>query len=165
MESRKDLLQKQITEALNANDTDLYSLLKSQWAHRFGVESLEELNNLDLDESTQALKKEDNQKVDESKNNILQDEEENSLRKDNEFFDTEEQHITKEYKESFVSTEIKSEDSLKSKSYKIDDNRNYKIQVIDNVTDAKSLPKVKPLIPLPPKPKYGFLVKWVRIKY
>ena len=48
MESRKDQLQQQIIEALRANDKDLYSLLRSQWAHRFGVESLEELKNLDL---------------------------------------------------------------------------------------------------------------------
>ena len=48
MESRKYQLQKQIIEALEANDDNLYSLLKSQWAHRFGVESLDELKNLDL---------------------------------------------------------------------------------------------------------------------
>ena len=50
MESRKYLLQQQIIEALKANDDDLYSLLKSQWAHRFGVESLEELKSLDLND-------------------------------------------------------------------------------------------------------------------
>ncbi len=48
MESRKYQLQKQIIEALKANDNDLSVLLKSQWAHRFGVESLEELKSLDL---------------------------------------------------------------------------------------------------------------------
>ena len=48
LESRKYQLQQQIIEALKANDNDLYSLLKSQWAHRFGVESLEELKNLDI---------------------------------------------------------------------------------------------------------------------
>ena len=50
LESRKYQLQKQIIEALEANDNDLYSLLKSQWAHRFGVESLEELKSLDFNE-------------------------------------------------------------------------------------------------------------------
>ena len=53
MESRKYQLQKQIIEALKANDNDLYSLLKSQWAHRFGVESLEELKSLELNQSNQ----------------------------------------------------------------------------------------------------------------
>ena len=51
--SRKYQLQQQIIEALKANDDDLYSLLKSQWAHRFGVESLEELTSLDLNPSSQ----------------------------------------------------------------------------------------------------------------
>jgi len=53
LESRKYQLQKQIIEALKANDNDLYALLRSQWAHRFGVESLEELKSLDLNELKQ----------------------------------------------------------------------------------------------------------------
>ena len=71
MESRKYQLQKQIIEALKANDNDLYSLLKSQWAHRFGVESLEELKTLDLNELNQKRinKYEDNQKIDQSQKN------------------------------------------------------------------------------------------------
>ena len=60
MDSRKDQLQKQIIEALKANDNDLYSLLKSQWAHRFGVESLEELENLDLKQLNQNSIDDDN---------------------------------------------------------------------------------------------------------
>ena len=53
MESRKYQLRKQIIEAQKANNNDLYFLLKSQWAHRFGVESLDELNNLDLKDLNQ----------------------------------------------------------------------------------------------------------------
>jgi len=64
LESRKDQLQKQIIEALKANDNDLYSLLKSQWAHRFGVESLEELKNLDLSQLNQNPSNLSNQKMD-----------------------------------------------------------------------------------------------------
>ena len=71
MESRKSQLQKQITEALNANDNDLYSLLKSQWAHRFGVESLEELKNLDLNQLNESSNNLDNHKTDQSKENIF----------------------------------------------------------------------------------------------
>ena len=63
MESRKSQLQKQITEALKANDNDLYSLLKSQWAHRFGVDSLEELKSLDLEQLDQTPNNVDNQKI------------------------------------------------------------------------------------------------------
>ena len=53
LESRKYQLKKQIIEALEANDNDLYTLLKSQWAHRFGVDSLEELKSLDLKQLNQ----------------------------------------------------------------------------------------------------------------
>ena len=63
MESRKYQLQKQIIEALKANDNDLYSLLKSQWAHRFGVDSLEELKSLELNQKPNNV---DNQKIDQS---------------------------------------------------------------------------------------------------
>ena len=71
MESRKDQLKKQIIEALKANDNDLYSLLKSQWAHRFGVESLEELKNLKLNHVKPTPDNEDNQKIDQSKDSFF----------------------------------------------------------------------------------------------
>ena len=71
MESRKYHLQKQIIDALKANDTNLYSLLKSQWAHRFGVESLEELENLDTNQFNQNNKSSDDQKIDQSQDNFL----------------------------------------------------------------------------------------------
>ena len=94
MESRKYQLQKQILEALQDKDEDLYSLLKSQWAHRYGVESLEELNKLDF-----------NQQEYQNANN---------------------------------------EDKARS-----------------SVEDKYSHPEVKPLIPLPRKPKYSYLSKWL----
>ena len=72
MESRKYQLQKQIIEALKANDNDLYSLLKSQWAHRFGVESLEELKNLDLSQLNQNPSNLSNQKIDQSQDNSFE---------------------------------------------------------------------------------------------
>ena len=72
MESRKDQLQKQIIEALKANDNDLYSLLKSQWAHRYGVESLEELKKLDLTQFNQNSTNVDNQKIDQLQENSFE---------------------------------------------------------------------------------------------
>ena len=72
MESRKYQLQKQIIEALKANDNDLYSLLKSQWAHRFGVESLEELKNLDLSQLNQNPSNLSNQKIDQPQENSFE---------------------------------------------------------------------------------------------
>ncbi len=72
MESRKYQLQKQIVEALEANDKELYSLLKSQWAHRFGVESLEELKKLDFNKFSQSSTNQDNQKNDQSQEKPLE---------------------------------------------------------------------------------------------
>ena len=80
MESRKYQLQKQIIEALKANDNDLYSLLKSQWAHRFGVDSLEELKSLDLKQLNQNPNNVDHQKIDQSKENSFQGEKETSIK-------------------------------------------------------------------------------------
>ena len=82
MESRKYQLQKQIIEALKANDNDLYSLLKSQWAHRFGVDSLEELKSLDLEQLNQTPNNVDNQKIDQSKENSFEGEKETSIKDD-----------------------------------------------------------------------------------
>ena len=82
METRKYQLQKKIIEALKANDNDLYSLLKSQWAHRFGVDSLEELKSLDLEQLNQTPNNVDNQKIDQSKENSFEDEKETSIKDD-----------------------------------------------------------------------------------
>ncbi len=82
MESRKYQLQKQIIEALKANDNDLYSLLKSQWAHRFGVDSLEELKSLDLEQLKQTPNNVDNQKIDQSKENSFESKKETHIKDD-----------------------------------------------------------------------------------
>ena len=71
MESRKYQLKQQIIEAIKASDSDLFSLLKSQWAHRYGVESLEELENLDLTILNQKTTNEDNKKNDQLKTSII----------------------------------------------------------------------------------------------
>ena len=64
METRKYQLQKQIVEALNTKNNELYDLLKTQWAHRFGVESLVELDDIDLKFRNEDLIKGDIQKND-----------------------------------------------------------------------------------------------------
>ena len=82
MESRKYHLQKQIREALKAKDNDLYSLLKSQWAHRFGVESLEELKSLDLEQVTQNPINLNIQKIDQSQENTFEGDKATSIKDD-----------------------------------------------------------------------------------
>ncbi len=150
MESRKDLLQKQITEALNANDNDLYSLLKSQWAHRFGVESLEELNKLDLKQLNQKSKNADNQKIDQPQEDLIVRDQPIPIKD----FDNQGKKIKKEVIES-VKDEIS--ESIKIKSYEIIDEN----KAINPFKDKNIQSEIKALIPLPPKPKYSYLKKWL----
>ena len=152
MESRKDQLQKQIIEALKANDNDLYSLLRTQWAHRFGVESLEELNKTEEILVNKTSNNENNDKNDQSGNNIFEVEKENLIKDD----DNKEKEIRNETKKLVKPVEVDS-----PKSYEIVDKENNEKKSIPPISQYKSPPKVEALIPLPPKPKYSFLRKWL----
>ena len=155
MESRKYQLQKQIIEALKANDNDLYSLLKSQWAHRFGVDSLEELKSLDLEQLNQTPNNVDNQKIDQSKENSLEKEKETSIKDDD---NQSKEVINKEVDESVKDENDK---SFTITSYSIADKENDEDKTINHYKDNRSQPEIKALIPLPPKPKYSYLKKWL----
>ena len=155
MESRKYQLQKQIIEALKANDNDLYSLLKSQWAHRFGVDSLEELKSLDLEQLNQTPNNVDNQKIDQSKENSFEGEKETSIKDDD---NQSKEIINKEVDESVKDENDK---SFTITSYSIAEKENDEDKTINPYKDTRSQPEVKALIPLPPKPKYGYLKKWL----
>ena len=155
METRKYQLQKQIIEALKANDNDLYSLLKSQWAHRFGVDSLEELKSLDLEQLNQTPNNVDNQKIDQSKENSFEGEKETSIKDDD---NQSKEIINKEVDESVKDENDK---SFTITSYSIDDKENYEDKTINQYKDSRSQPEIKALIPLPPKPKYSYLKKWL----
>ena len=152
MESRKDQLQKQIIEALKAKDNDLYSLLRTQWAHRFGVESLEELKNIEEMLVTKTSNNEDNDKNDQSENNIFEVEKENLIKDD----DNKEKEIRNETKRVVKPVEVESQES-----YEIVDQEDKEKKSINLISQYKSPPKVEALIPLPPKPKYSFLRKWL----
>ena len=158
MESRKYQLQKQIIEALKANDNDLYSLLKSQWAHRFGVDSLEELKSLDLEQLNQTPDNVDNQKIDQSKENSFEGEKETSIKDDD---NQSKEIINKEVDESVKDENDK---SFTITSYSIADKENDEDKTINPYKDSRSQPEIKALIPLPPKPKYSYLKKWLLIK-
>ncbi len=149
MESRKYQLQKQIIEALEANDNELYSLLKSQWAHRFGVESLEELKNLDLNQMSQSSTNQDNQKIDQSYENSFESDKPISIKGDKK---------VKEVKvEELESINYQNDVPFQSKSYEIvDEKKSLKPVIYNNIQ-----PDIKALIPIPPKPKYGYLRRWL----
>ena len=155
MESRKYQLQKQIIEALKANDNDLYSLLKSQWAHRFGVDSLEELKSLDLEQLNQTPNNVDNQKIDQSKENSFEGEKETSIKDDD---NQSREIINKEVDESVKDENDK---SFTITSYSIADKENDEDKTINPYKESRSQPEIKALIPLPPKPKYSYLKKWL----
>ena len=155
MESRKYQLQKQIIEALKANDNDLYSLLKSQWAHRFGVDSLEELKSLDLEQLNQTPNNVDNQKIDQSKENSFEGEKETSIKDDD---NQSKEIINKEVDESVKDENDK---SFTITSYSIADKENDEDKTINPYKDSRIQPEIKALIPLPPKPKYSYLNKWL----
>jgi hypothetical protein len=155
LETRKYQLQKQIIEALKANDNDLYSLLKSQWAHRFGVDSLEELKSLDLEQLNQTPNNVDNQKIDQSKENSFEGEKETSIKDDD---NQSKEIINKEVDESVKDENDK---SFTITSYSIADKENDEDKTINPYKDSRSQPEIKALIPLPPKPKYSYLKKWL----
>ena len=156
MESRKYQLQKQIIEALKANDNDLYSLLKSQWAHRFGVESLEELKGLDLNEFNQNPTNVDldNQKIDQSQENPLEGDKEISIKEDG----YQEKEMKKKELESIIDG---NHQAFKIKSYEIAEEENNENKAINSFKENNINPEIKVLIPLPPKPKYSYLKKWL----
>ena len=153
MESRKDQLQKQIIEALKAKDNDLSSLLRTQWAHRFGVESLEELENLDTNQFNQNNKSSDDQKIDQSQDNFLEGDKAINVKNDIQVNEI----VTKE----FDSTKNNNNESLKIEPCKKSDEENDKSEAVDQFKENKNIDEIKVLIPLPPKPKYGFLNKWL----
>ena len=157
MESRKYQLQKQIKEALKAKDNDLYSLLKSQWAHRFGVESLEELKNLELDQPNQNPKNLNNHKIDQSQENSFEGNKAIHLKDD----DKEEIAVINKECESIKD---ENDESFEINSYEIAHKENNEYKAFNPVNENKSQPKIKALFPLPPKPKYSYLRKWLLIK-
>ena len=157
MESRKDQLQKQIIEALQANDNALYSLLKSQWAHRFGVDSLEELKSLDVNVVNKKTKIDDNHNNDQSENNSSEVDQEISKKED----DNKEKEITNQTNKLVKSDEVECQKSYEIKSYEIVDNENQEKNSINPIREYKNTQNVKALIPLPPKPKYSFLRRWL----
>ena len=157
MESRKDQLQKQIIEAHKASDNELYSLLKSQWAHRFGVESLEELEHLDL-----SMSNEDFIDGDFQKNGLLQND---SSEVNNEIpiknDGNKEKSMTNDTNKTVRTVDNGSQETNKIKSYEIPITQKIDKKNINPEKDYKGPPQVEVLIPLPPNPKYNYLKKWL----
>ena len=157
MESRKDQLQKQIIEAHKAKDNELYSLLKSQWAHRFGVESLEELEQIDLSISNQEFIDGDNKKIDLLKDDFYEVNNEILIKDDG----NQEKSMTNETEKLSRTVDNGSQSSNKIKSYKIPTTKEFDKRDMNPAKEYKGPPKVELLIPIPPSPKYNYLKKWL----
>ena len=154
MESRKSQLQKQIIEAVKAKDTDLYILLKSQWAHRFGVESLEKLEKLDLNQVNQNPATEDNQTNKHSEDEPFEFEKDIILKEDHK-----KEIINKSNNQENKGGFDKKDSVILSKDKARKENNEIKDIHVERV--LINPPIVEALIPLPPKPKYSFLRKWL----
>ena len=154
LESRKYQLQRQIIEALKSNDNNLYSLLKSQWAHRFGVESLEELKNLSLEKDNQNLINSKNQKIDIP--------EKSSASVEKAFHIEEDVNQEKELgPNEFNSIKDNNDESIKAKSSQNGVKEGSGNTAKKSSNDVRNNIRVEALIPLPPKPKYSYLKKWL----
>ena len=157
MESRKDQLQKQIIEAYKAKDKELYSLLKSQWAHRFGVESLEELEHLDLSISNQDSMVGETLKNNQSQNDFSGVNNETLIKDDG----NKEKSMTNDTNKTVRTVDNGSQETNKIKSYEIPITQKIDKKNINPEKDYKGPPQVEVLIPLPPNPKYNYLKKWL----
>ena len=166
METRKYQLQKQIVEALNTKNNDLYVLLRTQWAHRFGVESLVELDDIDLRLTNEDLVKGDLQENDQVDNGLCNDDETSLDTDDLGLLVGKEESSSKE---SVIGTEPKDRRNQATFDIAIDQKvskENMNIKTTDrNIKNSgfenNNIPKVKPLIPLPPKTRYSYLDKWL----
>lgn len=166
METRKYQLQKQIVEALNTKNNELYDLLKTQWAHRFGVESLSELDDIDLRLRNEELTKLNQQENDQFDDGLYKEDETSFDNNDADLLMGKEENLSKE---SVKVTQT--EDENHQTSFDIAMNQkvysaNVNIKTTDkNIKDSgfenTNIPKVEPLIPLPPKARYSTLEKWL----
>tara|TARA_B100000579_G_scaffold431610_1_gene446952 strand:- start:108 stop:596 length:489 start_codon:yes stop_codon:yes gene_type:complete len=161
LESRKYQLKQQIIEALKAKDNDLFSLLKSQWAHRFGVESLEELQNLEITPVHTPITDQNKKKNEQSQDRLFDVDEKNSKNDD----DSKEIESKKEPQKAVRPNDLGNEKFFEIKSNELINKENYKNKINNKVIENKNVQKIDALVPLPPKPKYSYLNKWLFRSY
>ena len=118
---------------------------------------MEELKNLDLIHVNKNNTIEDNHKNDQLENNFSEVDKGISVKDDN----NKEKENNNEANKGVKSVDLNNKESFEMKSYEIVDNKNNEKQVIKPTRESKTPPTVEALIPLPPKPKYSFLRKWL----
>ena len=125
----------------------------------YTTHQMNKLKNLDLYQVNQNPVNEDNQKVDQGVDYILEEAQSISKKEDN----NQKKEITTENNQVIESVEVGKKESFENQSYEIlDTKKNINTGIIPHaVIEYKKTPEVKALIPLPPKPKYGYLKKWL----
>ena len=118
---------------------------------------MEELENLDLTCFNQNPINEDNQKNDQLQDDVFEVDKEISIKDD----EIKEKEIKNGAKKVVKSVDIANIESFEIKSYEVVDKGNHQNKSINSVGELKNPPKVEALIPLPPKPKYSYLNKWL----
>ena len=115
---------------------------------------MEELKNLDLNDLNQKPTNVDNQKIDQSQEKSFERDKAIIIKDD----DNQEKEIKNQELEPIIE---KNPQDFKIKSYQIVDKEKNENKAMISVEDNKSHSEIKALIPLPPKPKYSYLKKWL----
>ena len=115
------------------------------------------LQDLDLTLLHQKTINKDNKENDQSQDSSVELDKEISL-KDNVNIEKE---ITNDTKKVVNSVNVENQDLFEINSPEIVVKENNLNRTINTYNESKNLPKVQALIPLPPKPKYGYLKKWL----
>ena len=118
---------------------------------------MEEFQNLDLTLVNQNSVNEDNQKNDQSQDYFVEVDKEISIKDD----DNKVKEIINETNKAVKSVEVEKKELLEIKSYELVDKENHEAKNINPAREYTSNQKVEALIPLPPKPKYSYLKKWL----
>ena len=138
-----------MAEALNASNDELFAVLKGQWVHRFGVDTLNEINYVaeinDLNES--------NRPAIENVTESVKDSKQVDLKSSNDQSNLEEKLNRRVDQNDIV------EISIEREEIKRNSNENIYQKPIE--IENKKNSKVEPIIPIPPRPKLNYLRKWL----
>ncbi len=139
-----------MAEALNASNDELVAVLKGQWVHRFGVNTLPD---------DQVLKSFSDSSLDDKSSKELLKEEIHPTSSQINVFSTNELKVSDMESPNIVedkNTIVEDQDTVNNKISKSKQIETSTLNIKSNF--EKEIPK---LIPNPPRPKYNYLRKWL----
>ena len=189
MELRQFELRRQMTEAFNSGEKELFAFLKGQWVHRYGVDTLPSNDDLELTEHDQESNQDQmmnegkklpsyrddlivsNNTFEKIEDKPLLDEKEKSAvsKKTMDLKDIApdgDQVVLDEKEKSVVSKktmDLKDIDPNAEKVLDKSSNSNLKKNFVGNskITKERQDQLVQPIMPKPPLPRYNYLKKWL----